>query len=101
MKKILIILLGAALATVIYWLGFAIGAYFVSHETEVMIESNVMSDVEIMESIVMEDYGPGYYGVLSDNNDDEFIDYVVYSNDGTLQYMCSSHRSWYLMTLSK
>ena len=88
-------LLGAALAIAAYVLGFVNGAYYTEHKSEAAVEHATLSDEEIIELRVMDNYGPEYYGVLSDDNNDDYIDYLVYSEDNVLCYVCSSDREVY------
>lgn len=84
MKKIL---LGAVVIATIYGLlGFAISK----------MEDTVLSDEEIMNRIITQEYGTECYGVLCADDGDNYIEYLVYSADGMLQYGRSSDREWYM-----
>ena len=95
-KKILVTILGAAFAIAMYWLGFGIGAYCYSNAEMIdETETVMLSDEEIMQAVILEEHGTEYYGVLCDDDNDEFIDCLIYSNDGKLKYRSSFNREYY------
>ena len=100
-KKALVTILGAAFALAIYWLGFINGVYYIEdtieNETEPKTRmSNVMlSDEELMNSIIENEYGDECYGVLFEDDGDNYIEYTVYFKDGRAAFVVISPRDVY------
>lgn len=98
MKKTLVILIGAVFALAVYWFGFYMGISNVEDTPIVEEEKNIVfvpSDEDIMNRIILEEHGPEYYGILTDDNNDEWIDYIIYSSDGEIKYYSQSNRVAY------
>lgn len=94
MKKIICILVGAAFAIAIYWLGFANGVYYNEATAETAGETIVLSDEEDLNKYIEDRYGVGCYGVVFSTND-KYIYYNVYTEDGDLlNSPCVVHKSW-------
>lgn len=93
MKKTLCIIAGAVLAIAIYWLGFANGYYCCETKLD-GTKIVVLSDEELIETYIQNEYGPEYYGKIFGHNTDEFIDYEVYDADGNLTNICTTNRNW-------
>lgn len=85
MKKALLVVLGAALAIAIYWLGLVNGVYCAEQQNETTMVETTMSDEEFVDLYVQRNFGPGYYGVLEDDSDTS-INFTIYSLDGTEEY---------------
>ena len=101
-KKLLVTILGAAFAIAIYWLGFVNGMYYSESKDETIEETIdetvvivTISDEEVMRYAILEEHGEGYYGVLNDDDNDEFIDCLIYSHDGVLRFDSSFSRTYY------
>lgn len=91
-KETLLKLLGAVIAIAVYWMGYAYGTYCAPSEPE----KAVMTDEEIMEEYVRDNFGNQYYGVLMDVDGDEYVDFTVYSDEHYGMFtMCSVHRETY------
>ena len=94
-KKTLLTILGAVFAIAVYWLGFANGVYYSENKTE---DIEILSDEELVSLRIESEWGPGYYGVIYGTNDDDFIDYEVYSENGELAYICTTNRNYMIKT---
>ena len=91
MKKVLSVFLGVALAITICAIGFAAGLSY-----NKVTADNTLSDEEIVNEFVMEHHGSGHYAVLRcDDNNDEFIEYLLYSEDGKVVHAGSLNREVY------
>ena len=94
-KKTLLTILGAVLAIAIYWLGFVIGVHYTEYNAETKAESIALSDEEIMNFRIIEEYGHEYYGVLYDDPRDGFIEFAVYTEDDVPYKWVSLNRDYY------
>ena len=91
-RKALCGLAGALLAIAVYWLGFVNGVYHAEQQISESNDSVMLSDEEIMNLRIADLYGPEYYGVLQDSDDDDYIEFSVYSEDDVLCYTHHSNR---------
>lgn len=96
MKKVLSVFLGVALAITICAIGFAAGICCTKVIPYKVDADNTLSDEEIVNKFVMEHHGSGHYAVLTcDDDNDEFIEYLLYSENGKVVHAGSLNRETY------
>lgn len=92
-KSTLLTIVGAVFAIAIYWLGFVIGAYYTENKTDKA--ESVLTDEELMTRMIADEYGDEYYGVLEEDDGDEYIEFLVLRvDDNTPKAAVSVTRNW-------
>ena len=94
-KSTMLKLAGAVFAIAIYVLGFVNGEYYAENKTELAAaEVMELSDEELVELKVADEWGSGLQVVIQPCEDEDFIAYVVYDQDGDVKYAVKSNRDW-------
>ncbi len=94
MKKMLLKLAGAALAITVYALGFVNGAYYNETKTKTTVEVTALSDEELVQLKVADEWGSDLQVVVQPCKDEDFVAYIVYDQDGVVKYIGKSNRDW-------